>query len=438
MSEKRGSKNPDASGKPVSERGSAARVEGGRWVKTAERSVRLAYVVSHPIQYQEPLLRRLAQESGIDLTVYYSSDFSTRRYRDRGFGREVQWEIPLLQGYKYKILPRLPGMKNIATAKPPSLGYLRQFLGGRYDVVWVHGYATMNSLHALMAARMTGAKTLLRSDSTLLDRERSAAKQVARRIFFAGLRPLVDGVLAVGIRNSEYWRAVLGEKLPQWRMPYAVDNAWFAARAGSAAASREELRQELGLAAGRPVLLFAAKLVARKRCADLLEAYAALTKSGSSDAVRPYLLIVGDGGERAALQRRAAEMDGDGIRFCGFRSQAEMPRFYDLCDAFILPSVHEPWGLAVNEVMASGRAVVVSDEVGCQPDLVLDGETGLVFRARDAEALAQCLRRLLGEAGLAERLAEAGRARVAAWDFEADVKALRGAMEEVRGEQKRP
>ena len=199
--------------------------ETSRWVKTPERTARLAYVVSHPIQYQEPLLRRLANEPGLDLTVYYSSDFSVRAYRDRGFGREVQWDMPLLQGYKYKILPRLPGMKNISTAKPPSLGYLRQFLGGRYDVVWVHGYATVNSLHALLAARMTGAKTLLRTDSTLIDRERRPGRQMLRRAFFAGLRPLVDGVLAVGTRNSEYWRTVLGAQVPQWTMPYAVENA---------------------------------------------------------------------------------------------------------------------------------------------------------------------------------------------------------------------
>jgi len=409
--------------------------EGSRRVKTPERTVRLAYVVSHPIQYQEPLLRRLAREPGLDLTVYYSSDFSVRSYRDRGFGREVQWEIPLLQGYKYKILPRLPGMKNISTAKPPSLGYLRQFLGGRYDVVWVHGYATMNSLHALLAARLTGAKTLLRSDSTLLDRERTARKKAVRRLFFAGLRPLVDGVLSVGTRNSEYWQTVLGPRVPQWTMPYAVDNEYFAARAESAAGSREELRAELGLDPGRAIFLFAAKLVARKRCADLLGAYALLRRKHLESRTAqplPYLLVVGDGAERAALEQRAKEIDGDGIRFAGFRSQAEMPRFYDLCDVFILPSVHEPWGLAVNEAMASRRVVVVSDEVGCQPDLVLDGETGLVFRARDAQSLANCLARLLAEPGLAQRLAESGRSRIGDSDFEADVRALRRAIKEVR------
>jgi glycosyltransferase involved in cell wall biosynthesis len=337
--------------------------------------IRLAYCLSHPIQYQEPLLRRIAAEPGIDLTVYYSSDFSTRQYYDRGFGREVEWEIPLLSGYKYKILPRVPGTKNIYSARPPSTGYLRAFLRAKHDVVWVHGYHTANALHALIAAKLIGAKTLVRTDSTLLDRERSPAKQRARRIFFSGLRRLVDGVLPVGIRNAEYWRAMLGADVPQFTLPYAVDNGWFAERAAAAAQTREELRAELGLAPGRKVILFAAKLIERKRCIDLIEAYARAFGSAFAglralpQIKAPYLLIVGDGAEAERLKQRAAEIDADGIRFAGFRSQPEMPRFYDLCDVFCLPSVHEPWGLAINEVMACGKPVIVSDEVGCQPDL---------------------------------------------------------------------
>jgi len=387
--------------------------------------IRLAYCLSHPIQYQEPLLRRIAAEPGIDLTVYYSSDFSARQYYDRGFGREVEWEIPLLSGYKYKILPRVPGTKNIYSARPPSTGYLRAFLRAKHDVVWVHGYHTANALHALIAAKLIGAKTLVRTDSTLLDRERSPAKQRARKIFFSSLRRLVDGVLPVGIRNAEYWRAMLGADVPQFTLPYAVDNGWFAERAAASAETREELRAELGLMPGRKVILFAAKLIERKRCIDLIEAYA---RAFALRTKAPYLLIVGDGAEAERLKQRAAEIDADGIRFAGFRSQPEMPRFYDLCDIFCLPSVHEPWGLAINEVMACGRPVIVSEEVGCQPDLVRDGETGLVFPAKNVEALAECLRRIVETPKLAAQLASAGRQQIAVWSFDADIAGLWAAI----------
>ncbi len=237
--------------------------------------MRLAYVVSHPIQYQAPLLRRIAREPGIDLTVLYSSDFSTREYLDRGFGREVAWDVPLLEGYKYKILPRLPGAKKVYSAKAPSRGYLSAFVKGKFDVAWVHGYHTANALQAMVAARLTGARVLVRSDSTLTDRERGAGKRAVRRIFFGGLSGLVDGVLTCGTRNGEYWSAMLPGK-PQFLMPYAVDNAWFRARAEAAKVGREALRAELGLEAGRPVILFAGKLVERKRCGDLVAAYGRL------------------------------------------------------------------------------------------------------------------------------------------------------------------
>jgi glycosyltransferase involved in cell wall biosynthesis len=384
--------------------------------------------VSHPIQYQAPLLRRIAREPGIDLTVLYSSDFSTREYRDRGFGREVAWDVPLLEGYKYKILPRLPGAKKVYSAKAPSRGYLSAFVRGKFDVAWVHGYHTANALQALAAARLTGAKTLVRSDSTLIDRLRSKGKQAVRRVFFGGLAAFVDGVLTCGTRNSEYWKATLAGK-PQFLMPYAVDNAWFASRARDAARTREDLRAVLGLEAGRPVVLFAGKLVERKRCGDLLEAFGRL-EAEACGGRHPYLLILGYGAERAALEAKARTSGaaGDAVKFLGFRNQRELPALYDLCDVFVLPSVHEPWGLAVNEVMACGRAVIVSDQVGCAVDLVGNGENGFVFAAGNVGALSGALRRVLAEDGVAARMGALGAARISAWDYEADVGGLRGAL----------
>src|SRR6202453_2686290 len=72
-----------------------------------KNKVRLAYLVSHPIQYQAPLLRRIAQEPDIDLKVFFSSDASVRGYVDKGFGVHVQWDTPLLEGYNYSFLPVL-------------------------------------------------------------------------------------------------------------------------------------------------------------------------------------------------------------------------------------------------------------------------------------------------------------------------------------------
>src|ERR1700677_4538330 len=92
--------------------------------------VRLAYLVSHPIQYQAPLLRRIAQEPDIDLTVFFASDFSVRGYKDVGFGGVgVQWDVPLLDGYKHVFLPRLRDGHNVSFATPLNRGILSALRG---------------------------------------------------------------------------------------------------------------------------------------------------------------------------------------------------------------------------------------------------------------------------------------------------------------------
>lgn len=393
----------------------------------ASAPIKFAYVLSHPIQYQSPLLRRIAREPGLDLTVLYTSDFSVRGYKDTGFGIEMKWDVPLLDGYKYKYLPRLRDADDVYVTAPLNYGFVREFRRGGYDAIWVHGYATLNAGLAMASARLLGKPVLQRMESTLIDRARSGAKLQAKRAVLAGIEKFVDAVLPIGTLNADYWKHYLPDT-PQFLMPYAVDNAWFAAKTQAAAPQREQFRAALGLEPGRPVILFASKLVERKRCIDLVEAYRLLSPDRYAEP-QPYLLIVGDGDQRTELEARALLWNWESIRFLGFQNQSELPRLFDLADVFCLPSVHEPWGLIVNEAMAAGRAVVVSDEVGCAADLVVDGETGFVHKARDVRALADALRRVTSEPGLAARLGAAGAARIASWDYEADVRGLKAALE---------
>jgi glycosyltransferase involved in cell wall biosynthesis len=139
-------------------------------------------------------------------------------------------------------------------------------------------------------------------------------------------------------------------------------------------------------------------------------------------------VIVGDGEERATLERRAAESGFAGIRFCGFRNQSELPRFFDIASVLVLPSRHEPWGLIVNEVMNAGRAVIVSDEVGSQPDLITDGVEGCVFPAGDVKALTAALRRVLATPETAALMGQRSLERIRTWGFEEDIRGLRQAI----------
>ncbi len=396
-----------------------------------KKKVRLAYLVSHPIQYQAPLLRRIAQEPDIDLTVLFGSDFSLRSYSDEGFGVPVKWDVPLLDGYRHQFLPVLRDNGTQTVTTPLNHGIFTALRGSRtepaFDVLWVHGYAMVNALHGMLAAKALGIPVLLRGDMWLRDRPRSGPKLLLKQLFFEALKNLVAGVFPVGTLNEEYWGHYFGSAIPFFLMPYAVDNEYFRQRSLEAAATQKELRRELGLDDDRPVILFASKLQRRKHCADLLDAYRILIESEPC-AAQPYLVIVGDGQERVALEEKARAEGLTDVRFCGFRNQSELPRFFDIASVFVLPARHEPWGLVVNEVMNSGRAVIVSDDVGCHPDLITDGVEGCVFPVGDIQALTDALRRVLAQPETAGEMGQNALKRIQSWSFEEDVLALRTAI----------
>ena len=390
--------------------------------------LRLAYLVSHPIQYQAPLLRRIALEAGIDLTVLFGSDFSARGYRDEGFGIQVAWDTPLLEGYKHRVLPAWRDDGTVSALTPISrnlLGALRNRDGSAaFDALWVHGYASVNALHGMVLARALGIPVLLRAESWLADRPRGASRLLAKKLFLRALRPFVSAVLPIGSHNAEYWRAYLGDSVPQFPMPYAVDNQFFAEKAAAAQSLLPALRTELQMEAGRPVILFASKLQERKHADHLLHALRELTSRGRCQG-EPYLVMVGDGEERPRLEAMARDAGLDHVRFAGFRNQTELPAFFALCDVFVLPSRHEPWGLITNEVMATGKPVILSSDVGAARDLVTDEVEGYVYPFGDIGALTLALEAVLATPDRARQMGEAAARRMADWDLGADVRGLR-------------
>jgi glycosyltransferase involved in cell wall biosynthesis len=393
----------------------------------ASRRLRLAYFVSHPIQYQAPMLRRITQEPDIDLTVFFSSDISVRGYKDSGFGVQVEWDVPLLDGYRHEFLPRLGGGDRIGLVMPLNWGILNRLRKGNFDAVWVFGYHRLACLQAIFAAKLLGLPVMMRTESNLHDHARPWTILVAKRIFFRILRSGTDCVMPIGKSNQKYWEHYFGEAFPSIPMPYAVDNEFFRRKAQEAALHREAFRADLGLESERSIILYASKLQTRKRCLDLVEAY---IRMASAPGVDPgaYLLIVGDGEERANLEARVKESGLSSIRFMGFRNQTELPRFYDLCDIFVLPSYNETWGLVVNEVMNAGRPVIVTDQVGCQPDLVHDGFNGFVYPAFDVDALTHGLRRLVEDPARRVAMGENSLRIIQQYSFERDVAGLRQAL----------
>lgn len=392
-----------------------------------EPKLRLAYLVTHPIQYQAPLLRRIAAEPGIDLTVFFSSDFSLKSYRDPDFGEIIAWDTPLIGGYRHEILPALGRTDRLSFWRPFNYGLARRLGKDNFDVLWVHGYNRWFHWLAMAWAKIRGLKVLVRDEATLISASRHKLKRLVKRLFFRMLRNLGDGFLAIGTLNAQYYRfyGIAPDRI--FCVPYAVDNDLFRETARAAERDREHLRSELGLEPGRPIILYVSKLSEVKRGVDLLEAYIQMSPDQAQEP-HPYLIFIGAGDQRKILEDRAGAMHWSTIKFLGFKNQTDLPRYYDLCDVLVLPSVFEPWGLVINEVMNAGRPVVVSDQVGCGPDLVKNGENGYVFPAGDIAGLRQALVNMMGDHQKRQVMGQKSLEIINKWSIEEDVAGLNMAL----------
>ena len=388
--------------------------------------VRLAYLVSHPIQYQAPLLRAIAADPEIDLKVFFCSTVSVRAYRDDGFQRVIEWDVELLDGYESGFLPAAFDSGVPGFWRPFNRGLAGELRRGGFDVLWVHGHMRFYHLISMVGARLRGVRVLNRDEAWAKSSARGPLKRALKRALYLALGLICDGYLAIGAANRAYYLANGIDPDAVFAMPYAVDNGWFTGRAEAAAEGRAALRAELGLEPHRPVILFAGKFLARKGARDLIEAHRRLAGDGAPDA--PYLVLVGDGGRRAELELLAAAGGGNSVRFAGFRNQSELPAFYDLCDVLVLPARLEPWGLVVNEAMCASRAVIVSDEVGAAQDLVRDGENGAVFPAGDVAALADALSRVLSDRERCREMGRRSREIIEGWSFAEDIHGLKQAL----------
>jgi glycosyltransferase involved in cell wall biosynthesis len=385
---------PEAPGPPVVATGVASRMARPRGADP----IRVAHLVSHPIQYFAPLYRELASRAEIELTVYFYSDASAEEFYVPEFARHVRWDTPLLEGFGWKVLPSARGTAiPSAFLSRPRLDILRHVAAERYDVIWAHGYAHLPTWFVLFTGRMLGAASLIRDEQTLLH-SRPWPKRVLKR---AVLRPLFQHSfgLYIGEQNRR-WMVHHGMSTTRlFPARYSVDNEYFQRRAVELTLRRRELRASFGITDDAPVLVFCGKLTAKKQPMLLVEAFERVRRQHPC-----WLLVVGDGPLRGTLEDLVRKRRLPGVRITGFLNQSEIPAAYAAGDVFTLPSAfHETWGLVVNEAMNFSLPVVVSDKVGCAEDLVRPGWNGFVVLHDSVDALADALATLVADPDLRSR-----------------------------------
>jgi glycosyltransferase involved in cell wall biosynthesis len=364
------------------------------------RHAGLTVIETHPVQYHAPVYRALQQRFGIPVTVIYGSDFSVTGYRDREFGASFAWDTDLLDGYNPVFLSRVAqgGAQSFATVK--TAGLAAALHRSAPAAVLLLGYSPRFYHEAIWYMRRGAYPLLFRGETTDHARRRTGLKQMLRDRLLSWLYHSCAALLYIGQRSRDHFRRL---RCPEERLifsPYCVDTSAFALGEAERMALRQHTRATLGLADHQLVLLFSGKLAPRKR-PDLL--FQAVDLLDHSLRERMALLFVGDGALRDQLRATATAMPQIPAHFCGFQNQRTLSQYYHAADLLVLPSeIGETWGLVVNEALYHGLPCIVSDMVGCAPDLVEASMTGEVFANGSAHGLARALERALNLVGRLE------------------------------------
>jgi glycosyltransferase involved in cell wall biosynthesis len=352
----------------------------------AERRFKVLAIATHPVQYQAPLLRRMNVHPQLDLQVAYCSLRGAKAGYDPEFGAQVQWDVPLLDGYKWVEVPNKgSGGETFFGLNNPGLRQL--ILDGKFDAVLCFlPYVRASFWIARRAAKATGAAFLFGTDAhTLTPLDKRMWKIYFKKVFWPFLFGMADQVMAPSSGTVAMFRR-LG--IPAERItftPYCVDNDWWKAQGEKV--DREAVRAKWGVTPEQPAILFCAKLQPWKRPTDLLRAFA------QADVANSILVFAGEGPLRSELETEAKTLGvSERVRFLGFVNQSQLPALYCAADMLALPSDYDAFGVVVNEAMCCRCAVIVSDKVGASRDLVAPVRPDFVFPAGDVGALAKVLR----------------------------------------------
>jgi len=276
------------------------------------------------------------------------------------------------------------------------------------DVVLVPGWTSLGALSMLRWSLRHAVPAVVMSESTRRDRIRRAWREAFKRRVVANFSAGFVG----GDPQREYL-AELGMEQEFIALGYdIVDNAYFSQAAEVVRTDAQRLRAEAVLP--ERYVLASARFIPIKNLLGLIEAFGRFRRL--HPASETHLVLLGDGPERAALEAKRAELGLENmIQMPGFKQYDRLPIYYSLADAFLHVSCNEPWGLVVNEAMATGLPVIVSKACGCALNLVKHGENGYLVAPDDLNGIANYLARLDDDPALRERMAECSRAMIAAW-----------------------
>ena len=377
---------------------------------------KLAIITSHPIQYNAPMFALLAKSKIIEPKIYYTWSQSKKSLFDVDFGKTIEWDIPLLEGYEYEFVENIasnPGPHHRKGIDCPTLTDEIEKWGA--DAILIFGW-NYKAHYDAMKYFKGKIPIYFRGDSTLID-EQDSIKKILRRLYLKWIYRKTDYAFYVGDNNKEYFLAHGLAEQKLFFAPHAIDNERFNDSNGNYNKEANKIRTELGISDKDIVVLFVGKFESKKNPLILIEA-AKIIKDNNM-----HFVFVGNGDWEEEMKKQSDNMPN--IHFLPFQNQSKMPIIYYVCDILALPSQGpgETWGLVVNEAMACGKAVLVSNKAGCYSNLVNSGKNGYVFESGNLDDCVESLKKL-NDKTICKQFGIESKKMIKNWSFSQIVKAL--------------
>lgn len=389
------------------------------------RPYRVLILTTHVIPYASPNYRAFANDSRMETLVAYCSLQGAEPGMDPEFGVQVQWDVPLLDGYKWVQVPNRslrPRLGRFWGVWNPGLWKLVR--SGGFDAVVIYtGYMCASFWVTVLAAKSVGIPVLISTDSTALQsREGKRWKEWLKPFIVRRVYSFVDAIMAA---SEAAKRLALQLGVPEKRIRVircGVDKeAWLASNGKF---DRAAVRAGWNVPANAPVILYCAKLQPWKRPLDLLEAFS------KANLPYAYLVFAGEGPQRGELEARVRALGlTERVRVLGFVNASRLPDFYQAADLFVLPSAYDPCPLVVPEAMFSGLPVILSDAVLGRLEMIDSGKSGYLYPCGNVGSLAEILMNVFADAQRLHQLKEGVRRQMESWTKEELLDCWFGAVE---------
>lgn len=351
--------------------------------------VKIAIVISHPIQHFCPQYVSFTKNDDAEIKVFFGSALGYKKYVDENFKQEIHWNNLNLDQFDHLFLN---GDKVIQGDKDLDASSLENELDQyRPDILFTYGYFQKLQRRARKWALRKKVQLAYISDSELRHHS-NYFKDILKGFFLRRYFSRIDYFLTMGNANEAYYLKYKVPKEKMIRMHYPIDRESYIIDYDQRKPLRKKIRDDFQIPAGEIVLSVVGKLVSWKNQDHLIEALLLLEKEG----IYLHLFIIGSGEKKSEWEQKAKTLTKSKVYFPGFVDIKELPAYYAATDIYVHPASLEPHSVAISEAIFMGCPVIISDRCGSygDEDDVQEGKNGFVYWFGNIRELAQKIKLL--------------------------------------------